>query len=433
VPGLMAGAARAEISPDIPTPLAGYPPITVQPGGPQDHQGYQGRTGSSLGIADPIHARALAVTEDGATALLITLDVCIVPGDFSKKVRARIAHSFQVPYDSVLVAASHNHSGPDFSGYWEPVDPSVEARLADAVVGVAGEALLARVPARMGYGAGRLPGVTVNRRDPQRPVDTTVPVLRVEGSNGACLAVLFGFACHPVTAGAHNRLISAEYPGAAARVVESQLDGAPVALFLNGGAGNINPRAFPYAERGNVVQWARSAASDEVGRRVRSLNEARRLGTALGGEVLRVAACTPTTAHTSVRSVRLDVAAEIKPHDQLEAFIRHMPHSPAVVDRWRQNRSLITEVMAVRIGPLVLLAMPGEPFVETALQLQRDTAADSPAVRLVGYANDYPGYLTPPDQMVENRYESVATPLSARGVEAVIEATHSLQSLIDVS
>ena len=430
---LRAGAAVADISPRVPAPLAGYPPINLYPGGPQDHRGYTGRTGPCEGIADPVCARALAVSDDNGVAVLIAMDVCAVPAAFSHRVRSRLSAGYGVPADSVMITASHNHSGPDYTGYWEPVDPSVTALVEDLAVAAAGEALARRRPATVGLANGWLDGLTVNRRDPARPVDPAVPVLRLDGAHGEPVAVVYGFACHPVTAGPANRLVSAEYPGAASRLVEAAFDGA-VALFVNGGAGNINPRAFPYRDTPNVVQLTRGLPPEQAGS-VRSVAQARRLGTVLGGEVVRVAAQLATgPAVGGVRTSRREVAARLKDRAELDAFLNHMPHEPHAVADWRPGGELVTEVASLRIGPLALIGIPGEPFVETALSLQRDEPAGAaPAVRVAGYANDYPGYLPPPAQLAENRYESVATPLSADGVQAVIDAAADLRSRLDAA
>lgn len=70
--------------------------------------------------------------------------------------------------------------------------------------------------------------------------------------------------------------------------------------------------------------------------------------------------------------------------------------------------------------------LPGEPFVEIGLALERAAEADGAkpgSVRVIGYANDYPGYLLPPEQYTENRYETVATALAADGAQAIVDAS----------
>jgi hypothetical protein len=85
-------------------------------------------------------------------------------------------------------------------------------------------------------------------RIPYGPVDPTLTVIRVSDETGAVRAVWVSYACHPVVLGPRNRKISAGYPGVLRRSVESQLGNEAHCLFLQGGAGDINPLILPRAE-----------------------------------------------------------------------------------------------------------------------------------------------------------------------------------------
>lgn len=433
--GMRAGAAKVDITPPEPTSLAGYPPISMLPGGPVDHRGYTGRTGVWNGIHDAVYARALAVDDGERTAVVVAMDVCAVERRFVDRVRDAAAQLFGLDRDAFLLAASHNHSGPDYSGFWEAAPPGVEDYVLDAVVCAIGEALAARQPSRTSFGSGDLAGVTINRRDPDRPVDPRVPVLRFDALDGSVIGVLYSFACHPIVAGPANRLVSGEYPGAASRVVEQALGG--VALFLNGCAGNINPQAFPYAQRRNIVDVARELRAVGLSEDCRTLREVSRFGVALGGTVLAAAAAAAPQSGGDVRFWRRHVEASVKDPAELEDFLTHVPHAREAADRLRSSRSLLTEVSAFRLGPMTLLALPGEPFVEIGLELEgvahQNGTYPLGAVRTIGYANDYPGYLLPPEQYAENRYETVATALAAEGAEAIIAAAAEVYALADAA
>ena len=76
---------------------------------------------------------------------------------------------------------------------------------------------------------------------PDHPIDPTVGVIRVDDLDGDPIAIVFRYSCHPVTMGPRSAVASSDFPGVARRVVETSLGG--LALFLQGGGGNINPRA----------------------------------------------------------------------------------------------------------------------------------------------------------------------------------------------
>src|SRR5258708_15900629 len=75
---------------------------------------------------------------------------------------------------------------------------------------------------------------------PSHPLDSTVNAIVVKDGEGKTRAVVVNYACHPSVLGPDNLQYSADYPGAMKRHVESQIPGA-VALFVQGGAGDINP------------------------------------------------------------------------------------------------------------------------------------------------------------------------------------------------
>src|SRR5262249_58550329 len=52
------------------------------------------------------------------------------------------------------------------------------------------------------------------------------------------------------------------------------------------------------------------------------------------------------------------------------------------------------ELMAMKIGPYLLLTMPGEPMVEYGLKLER-SIADRAVPIAVGYTNGHIGYIAP--------------------------------------
>jgi len=424
---IMAGAARVEIVPPVPTPLGGYPPVRLFAGGPGDHRGYVGRTGPSDGVALPIYARAVALKNNKQPVLLIGLEVCIVSLPFAGAAKDAIAARTGVPTDRIVITASHSHSAPDYLGYWEECDPSVESFMLDRIVDAAEQAVAQLEPARVGLVEGSLAAPIVNRRDPSRPVDPAVTVLAIDKPNQDPIAAVFIYACHPVLIGAMNRKVSGDFPGYASRTVEDVLGEGFVGLFLNGAAGNINPFAYPYSERQNMTVLSREYNLAGKPVTFRSHRDARRLGIALAGEVLKAVEVAEPSAQAEVNAWRETVPIELKEGRALEEYFEHLCVEPASQKRWRQPAR--TEVMAVKLGDLVVLAMPGEPFVEIGLDLQNTKPASRTRVRAIGYANDYPGYVLRPEDYKENRYETTATPLTVDGAKAIVDSARRLRDL----
>ena len=145
-------------------------------------------------------------------------------------------------------------------------------------------------PARLGTGWGES-AIGVYRREARdgrdvlgevldRPIDTSVGVIRVDDLEGKPIAVVFRYSAHPVTVGSRSQVASADYPGPAREVLERNLGG--LALFLQGCGGNVNPRVG-------------------IGYEVDCRDTKNRVGLELGGEALRVAAQIRTNTRAGER------------------------------------------------------------------------------------------------------------------------------------
>ncbi|HBL44645.1 MAG TPA: hypothetical protein DDZ90_14755, partial [Planctomycetaceae bacterium] len=140
-------------------------------------------------------------------------------------------------------------------------------------------------------------------------------------------------------------------------------------LFLQGCAGDIRPNlpGYPYrcADEADI-QWA---------------------GRDLGSAVVR------TLAHSMTRE-QLATRAEYYPIRVANSVIS-LPGKAGRIE---------AELQAMKIGPYLLLTMPGEPMVEYGLKLENDIA-DRAIPIIVGYANGHVGYIATTDSYSVGGYE----------------------------
>ncbi len=241
-----AGTARAVITPETPVWLAGYGTKRVPDGKLHD-----------------LWMKALALeSPDGHRAVLITSDFQGVPRSMSHRVFARLKELCQLNRDQIMFTFSHNHCGPrlgdDLIDYY-PVDAAQEAlvqdytdQMVERAVHLVQAALAGLTSATISHGAG-VCTFAVNRRNNREadvpdliargiplagPVDHSVPVLRVTRPDGAILAILFGYACHPTTLSFTTWC--GDYPGFAQLELEQAFPGA-CAMFVNTCGGDQNP------------------------------------------------------------------------------------------------------------------------------------------------------------------------------------------------
>jgi hypothetical protein len=149
-------------------------------------------------------------------------------------------------------------------------------------------------------------------------------VLAVKDAGGKTRALLVNYACHPSVLGPDNLQYSADYPGAMKRYVEAQVPGA-TCLFVQGGAGNINP----YRDKEPVADQGFQAV-EEMGRQLGKTA----VSIAQGGR--------PVTG-------ALRMTAEVT----------------EVANRWKPTEKIPIGWTAGAFGDsLCFAALPGEPFVE---------------------------------------------------------------------
>jgi hypothetical protein len=73
-----------------------------------------------------------------------------------------------------------------------------------------------------------------------------------------------------------------------------------------------------------------------------------------------------------------------------------------------------SSMQSLRIGPLSLLTIPGEPVQEIGHALERLAAPHHPDLWPLGYTNDMLGYLVTERQKLEGGYEPTAYPFFDR-------------------
>ncbi len=429
---LRAGAARKLIVPPFPTQMGGF----------------NERVKTFEGVHDDLFARAL-VLDNGTTKLVfIGSDLMAIDAELVRLAREQITRATGIPAPHVLICCTHNHSAPSYYQKTpmgqDDAEPSLKQFLLKQFVAVANEAAQALVPARLGFAAGSLEGVTRNRQQKNDLIDPQVGVLRVEEREGRkTIATLFNFTGHPVILGATNLMLSGEYPGAAARTVEMVLGG--VAIATQGACGDItvNRGGDPFLEierlgrtvAGEVIKTSGlvkpredvslKAASKTLrlpARRRPSLDEAKRL---LEQGQAALEAARKRNAPAAVTSLLDDKNRVFK---MAVVMAQRSAENPSTA---KSETELEAEVQVVQVDKVTFAAIPGELFVEYALELRSRVKQDAGnSFCLVGYANGHLGYILTPRAVETGGYEASVTRLDALAgrtlTETVMELVYQL-------
>jgi len=425
---LLAGAARASIN----------PPLGIRT------MGFSSRVGFVESIAEDLTATSLVLGNDQTTLAIVALDICLLPIAGADDLRKRIGEAVGAPAANVLLNFSHTHSAPAFPD-WQP-EPADQARLqeqywellVERTVRSAADARERLQPARVAAGWGEC-RIGVNRREvgpdgliflgevPDGGTDPAVGVIRVDDLHGRPIAVMCSLGCHTVVVGPRDQAASPDFPGPARRVVESTLGG--LTLFLQACGGDVMPVG------GMGYETDCSDANERV-------------GTMLGGEVLKVAAGLRTHLHRGERTAlgsvsaislwpwvpvedegvhaRLDARSEriwldfidLPPLEDAQAILdekrslleaaratgderqiaptqRFVTWAEVLVDAVETNRRTIDfEVQALKIDELALIGLSAEVFSGTGLEIKRRSPIAF--TNVLGYSNGCVMYLPRP-------------------------------------
>jgi hypothetical protein len=452
----LAGAARVDITPGLGVALMGY----------------GARVGTAQAVADRLHARALAL-DDGSDRNLIAVsaDLCLLAPEQALGVRERISAATGVGVARILVACTHTHSGPD-TGLADllagrPVPEHVSAIL-DGITIAGVQAWERREPARLGWTRTEA-WIGRNRRIADGPIDPSIELLRVDADSGRPIAVLFRHSCHGTVRGHDSLEISADWPGAAAAVIESAT--GAVAVFLLGAHADVDPRtrglmdlAIPGQSVGLGAEAVRvlgrevgdavleSLASAQSGpldsATVSAGSRAVRLPIHLGDRtpeaaraeledrkavVSRLLGTTPESlprlaelwdlASTATRD--LPVAEARETIAQVRLYIRDKTSSFFVMKR----RELDVEVQVLCIGRAVLLGLPLEPTTQVGLDW-RERIGSTRLAAVIGIANGWLRYLPHAADLAHPRahwhYEVLQSLLAPGACEALLAAGQQL-------
>jgi len=221
-------------------------------------------------VNDPLYAKALVITNDAITLVLVSVDAVAVgeighiKNDYLPTVRKQVESALGINPNHVVINASHCHG---------IVCDDVAQRTTEAIRRAASQ----MVPVKIGSGVGHEDRIMENRRLKMKdgkeidvrhayslppddqvagigPVDPKIGIVRIDRMDGSPLAVLFQFACHPIQ-GAASGGNTADLSGAASKVIEENLGSDCIALFFQGCGGDINPVLYKDVHQPRDGKW----------------------------------------------------------------------------------------------------------------------------------------------------------------------------------
>ncbi|MBS1857439.1 MAG: neutral/alkaline non-lysosomal ceramidase N-terminal domain-containing protein [Acidobacteria bacterium] len=209
-------------------------------------------------IRDRLFVRAIVVDDGRTCAALVNIDGGARDAVVNPAI-AKSSASTGCPGQNYIISGTHSHSAST-GGLGGAGFPNTDTIIA-AIVSAVDTAKSRLAPARVGYGTAQV-DLNVNRDlynsrqewrqgpNPQGSSDKTLAVVEFVGDDDVPIGVYTNYAMHPINF-YMSGVISADFPGEAARYIEELFDNKTVAVFSQGASGDQNPR-LGYTQSFNV-------------------------------------------------------------------------------------------------------------------------------------------------------------------------------------
>jgi neutral ceramidase len=428
---LSLGTAQVDITPPAGSAMAGY---------------YVTR--EAQGTHDPLHAKAMALSDGPTELIVVACDLVSLPREQSEAARFLIHEKIGIDPTHVMVTATHDHTTPVIltvptryqlsartAALARDYTASLPAKIADAAIA----AHAALQPVHVFAGVGSDASLGFNRRyfmqdgtvgwnppkldpavrKPAGPVDTGIPVVYFEdAATSRPLAAYVNFGVHQDTTG--GLAWSGDYSYTLGRVLQLAKGDKFFTLFTIGAAGNVNhldPHR-PGPQQG--------------------FEEAARIGATLAGDVLKTIqtaeAITDVTLRVSDDVLKIPVPsytdAKVAEAVRIQAtqgtsqqapFLDMVRAARVMENAARRGRPFDAEVQVFTLGSkIAIVGFPGEMFAEFGLELKEDSPF--PMTVLSELANG--AYVYIPNRIAydEGNYEPTAARLPAGSGELLMQS-----------
>ncbi|QNL52480.1 neutral/alkaline non-lysosomal ceramidase N-terminal domain-containing protein [Olivibacter sp. SDN3] len=389
----------------------GLAKTVITPKEPMWMGGYAFRDQPSKGKIHDLWAKAIALEDAGGKTLLcISTDLLGIPKIVEDRLCEALTQRLKLSREQILLNSSHTHSAPVLEGALRDVYPANEAEkakivaysawLVEVLTDLAQEALADKVSAKLSVGSG-FAQFQVNRRNNKEgelrqlhelkgPNDFSVPVIKVTGTDGELMALLFSYACHATVLSGYDW--SGDYVGFAQLELEERYAGCQ-AMFFQGAGADQNP--LPRQTLGHAKQYGKVLA-------------------AAVEQLMIDDAFQPLEPQLNMAFREIPLPLDTIPAEADLTALLEKGDVPDYTQRWaarllerlqkgdRPERDYPYPIQCVQLGKQLLFALGGELTVQYALDLKE---AFGNQTIVFGYSNDVMGYIPSERILKEGGYE----------------------------
>ncbi len=413
-------------------------------------------------INDPLFAKVLLIKNGQLTMAIFVIDICIMHTDYMDDIKQKIFSNTGILPQNILLSSNHNHASGDVVGLLGgKVDQEYKDSLPDKIVKATQEALANLKPARIGYGSVQAPEFVVSRRylmddayEAKNPVshgkdkvktnpfngekhiirrvsepDPELCFIAIKDMAGKWISVLANYGLH-YAADWPAGVITADYFGAFSKHIKENLNAEDnfVAMMSNGTSGDINiwdflePDRFPKAhfEKSELIGKTLAQRVSEV---IPNIEWQDTGDLAVLNEKIQVEIRKPNIAEIELAKQNLEQVDFDKIANLPNALQHVYDREQVLLADYPAETSL--QLQVIKIGKIIVGALPGEFFAETGLALKKENKAKP--YFSINLSNSYGGYIPPVHEFEMGGYET----WRARSSCMEISAEGKIRKMVD--
>lgn len=377
------GFAEKIITPPVGTPMGGY----------------GGRIEPAKGVHDDLFCSVVVFSNEKNTATIVSCDLVGVDKKSVDELKQRLLDNYSISPELVLVCATHTHSGPRNINLFGPAYKGYE-KIYDDIFATISEALNVQQDCNAELYKGNIKEVGYNRREwdeNSRIVDEEAIAIKVKNSDGKVIGIIYNYGCHPVVFPTENLNFSSDWPHFTRRELRKVYGQKITVLYLQGALGNVNPVNVPFD--GNKIPNT-SKDVEEIGVKV-----AEGLSKILEGSSHKLG--------SEILGKQEEVTLKADDPEKLEDFTwtvqREVDGEPQVV----------TSLQVLNLGGVKLAGVPGELFAELGRTIKGKYTDGK--IMVVGFANDYIGYIPTRAAFLAGGYEAMMMGLDENEGDIIVE------------
>lgn len=395
-------------------------------------------------VEAPLLAKGIVLSDGQNRYVLCAMDWCRIQNSTYDLFRQKIAQAVETPPSCVAVQCTHCHEAPladegiqkalaETPSPLLHLDLEFAKRITDRLAEAARASLAHPRPfTEVGWGRGKIervasnsrvfmpdgklverPSVTTNasiQAQPEGKIDPWVRTVTLFGQ-GVPLVRLHYYACHPENSMSRGKVLPDVF-GPLRRRLEAE-EGIPH-LYFAGCGGDIGMGKYH-------VSSAEECRAGVIDRMTAGIHEAIRTTerspiSSIAWKTSSVRLVTKTDPRTAAGALRKTVGdPRLPPKDRIGAA-----QGLSWLERVKVKPEI--ELSCLRLGPVSIVHLPGEPFVEYQLYAQ---SLGSGFVAVAGYGDGGPGYLCTDEAWVEGGYQPsssrVGPPSEMRLRQAIAE------------